>query len=77
MKIKCLVCCQIIESKNVHDRVNCECGMWTIDGKDAYHTPSEGKFIKMMDIPKYRGNIIELVKKYPNFQISEHCYIRL
>ena len=35
-KLKCLKCNDIIESKHVHDFVNCKCGAIFIDGGDDY-----------------------------------------
>ena len=38
MKIKCLICGDIIESKSVHDLVSCKCESCYIDGgKDYCH----------------------------------------
>ena len=37
MKIKCLKCNDIIESKSVHDCKRCKCGECSIDGGDVYH----------------------------------------
>ena len=38
MKIKCLLCNDIIESKNRHDLVNCNCNNCYIDGgQDYFH----------------------------------------
>ena len=38
MKIKCLLCGDIIESKSVHDLVSCKCESCYIDGgKDYLH----------------------------------------
>lgn len=36
MKIKCLKCNDIIESKNLHDCVSCKCGACSIDGGNQY-----------------------------------------
>lgn len=36
MKIKCLKCNDIIESKSVHDLQRCKCGACFIDGGDKY-----------------------------------------
>ena len=36
MKIKCLICGDIIESKSVHDLVYCKCESCHIDGGNEY-----------------------------------------
>ena len=36
MKIKCLNCYEIIESKHRHNLVNCKCGNCYIDGGQDY-----------------------------------------
>ena len=36
MKIRCLKCNDIIESKNLHDCVSCKCGACSIDGGNQY-----------------------------------------
>lgn len=36
MKIRCLKCNDIIESKHVHDLKKCKCGACFIDGGDKY-----------------------------------------
>lgn len=36
MKIKCLICGDIIESKSVHDLVSCKCESCYIDGGQDY-----------------------------------------
>ncbi len=36
MKIKCLLCGDIIESKSVHDLVSCKCESCYIDGGEDY-----------------------------------------
>lgn len=36
MKIKCLLCGDIIESKSVHDLVSCKCGLCYIDVGNYY-----------------------------------------
>ena len=36
MKIRCLKCNDIIESKHVHDLQKCKCGASFIDGGDKY-----------------------------------------
>ena len=36
MKIKCLICGDIIESKSVHNLVSCKCESCHIDGGDEY-----------------------------------------
>ncbi len=36
MKIKCLICGDIIESKSIHDLVSCKCESCYIDGSNKY-----------------------------------------
>lgn len=36
MKIRCLKCNDIIESKDLHDYVSCKCGACSIDGGNQY-----------------------------------------
>lgn len=36
MKIRCLNCNDIIESKDLHDCVSCKCGACSIDGGKQY-----------------------------------------
>ncbi len=36
MKIKCLICGDIIESKSVHDLVSCKCDSCYVDGGQDY-----------------------------------------
>lgn len=36
MKIKCLICGDVIESKSVHDLVSCQCDSCYIDGGQEY-----------------------------------------
>lgn len=36
MKIKCLICGDIIESKSVHNLVSCKCESCHIDGDNGY-----------------------------------------
>lgn len=38
MKIKCLICGDIIESKSVHDLVTCKCESCYIDGWKLLYT---------------------------------------
>ena len=49
-KIKCKHCGDIIESKNVHNFVTCQCGACSVDGGHYYirrsylHSPEEDYF---------------------------------
>ena len=36
MKIRCLKCNDIIESKDLHDCISCKCGASSIDGGNQY-----------------------------------------
>ncbi len=52
MKIKCLQCGAIIESKSVHDLVSCKCKACYIDGGSYYaHIGAKdfGKIVKILD----------------------------
>jgi hypothetical protein len=50
MKIKCLLCGDIIKSYHVHDFKHCQCGACFIDGGDEYlrcgGNPSDMEFIE-------------------------------
>ncbi len=52
MKIKCLICGDIIESKSVHDLVSCKCESCYIDGGNYYaHIGAKdfSKIVKILD----------------------------
>lgn len=52
MKIKCLICGDIIESKSVHDLVSCKCESCYIDGGSYYaHIGAKdfSKIVKILD----------------------------
>ena len=52
MKLKCLLCGDIIESKSVHDLVICKCDSCYIDGGSYYaHIGAKdfSKIVKIMD----------------------------
>ncbi len=52
MKIKCLICGDIIESKSVHDLVSCKCKSCYIDGGSYYaHIGAKdfSKIVKILD----------------------------
>lgn len=52
MKIKCLICGDIIESKSVHDLVTCKCESCYIDGGSYYaHIGAKDfrKIVKILD----------------------------
>lgn len=52
MKIKCLICGDIIESKSVHDLVTCKCESCYIDGGNYYaHIGAKdfSKIVKILD----------------------------
>jgi len=36
MKIRCIKCNDIIESKSIHNCISCKCGACSIDGGDKY-----------------------------------------
>lgn len=50
MKIKCLVCGDIIESKSVHDLVWCKCESCYIDGGNYYSHIGAKDFNKVIEI---------------------------
>lgn len=52
MKVKCLNCGDIIESKSVHNLVSCKCESCYIDGGDDYlHIGAKdfSKIVKILD----------------------------
>ena len=52
MKIKCLICGDIIESKSVHDLESCKCESCYIDGGSYYaHIGAKdfSKIVKILD----------------------------
>ena len=50
MKIKCLICGDIIESKSVHDFVSCKCESCHIDGGSDYTRIVARDFSKIVKI---------------------------
>ena len=50
MKIKCLVCGDIIESKSVHDLVCCKCESCYIDGGNYYSHIGAKDFDKVIEV---------------------------
>ena len=50
MKIKCLICEDIIESKSVHDLVTCKCESCYIDGGNYYSHIGAKDFSKVVKI---------------------------
>ena len=49
MKIRCLNCNDIIESKDLHDCVSCKCGACSIDGGKQYTRNGEDtNYIKIV-----------------------------
>ena len=59
MKIKCLVCGDIIESKSVHDLVCCKCESCYIDGGNYYSHIGAKDFDKVVEV-KDDGSEIKL-----------------
>lgn len=59
MKIKCLICGDIIESKSVHDLVSCKCEACYIDGGSDYSHIGAKDFSKVVKV-KDESNEIEL-----------------
>lgn len=62
MKIKCLICGDIIESKNVHDLVSCKCESCYIDGGNNYSHIGAKDFDKIVEI-KDDGSESKLILK--------------
>lgn len=50
MKIKCLICGDIIESKSVHDLVTCKCESCYIDGGNYYSHIGAKDFEKVVEV---------------------------
>ena len=50
MKIKCLICGDIIESKSVHDLVTCKCESCYIDGGNYYSHIGTKDFNKVFEV---------------------------
>ncbi len=50
MKMKCLICNEIIESKYRHDFVECKCGKCFVDGGKDYFRFGGEDFSKMLII---------------------------
>ena len=50
MKIKCLICGDIIESKSTHDLVSCKCESCHIDGGNDYLHFGGNDFSKILII---------------------------
>ena len=50
MKIKCLICGDIIESESVHDLVSCKCESCYIDGGKYYAHIGAKDFDKVLRI---------------------------
>lgn len=50
MKIKCLICRDIIASKSVHDLVSCQCESCYIDGGSYYSHIGAKDFSKISKI---------------------------
>lgn len=62
MKIKCLICENIIESKAVHDLVSCKCESCYIDGGSYYSHIGAKDFNKVVEI-KDDGSESKLILK--------------
>ena len=62
MKIKCLICGDIIESKSIHQLVSCKCGSCYIDGGKYYNHIGAKDFNKIIKIDE-KGNEIKGDKK--------------
>ena len=50
MKLKCLICNEVIESKYTHDFVSCKCGGCFVDGGKEYFRCGGKDFSKMLVI---------------------------
>ena len=62
VKIKCLICGDIIESKSVHDLVTCKCESCYIDGGNYYSHIGAKDFSKVFKILD-DGREVKLNKK--------------
>ena len=62
MKIKCLICGDIIESKSVHDLVSCKCESCYIDGDSDYLHVGAKDLDKVVEI-KNDGSESKLILK--------------
>ena len=58
-KAKCLKCGDVIESKHVHDYVNCKCGAISVDGGTEYLKRS-GSFSDIEDLSEYELEATDL-----------------
>ena len=73
MKLKCLICEDIIESKSIHDFVTCKCGNCNVDGGSDYFRFGGKDFSKMVIINK--DGTEQLVSDIENkrFKRKEDC----
>lgn len=62
MKIKCLICGDIIESKTLHELVSCKCDACYIDGGNDYSHIGAKDFDKVVEI-KDDGSESKLILK--------------
>lgn len=78
MKIKCLQCGDVIESKSVHDLVTCKCESCYIDGgKDYLHFGGKdfNKIIIIFDdgIEILANDQEKYKKKYTEWENGKYC----
>ena len=50
MKIKCLICGDVIETKSVHDLVTCKCESCYIDGENYIRIQGQKILIKLFGV---------------------------
>lgn len=73
MKIKCLKCNDIVESKHIHDLRRCKCGAIFIDGGDKY--TRIGGDLKYIHYIYDDGHEEEIITKMINYKTWKHRYI--
>lgn len=71
MKIKCLICNDIIESMSVHDYKKCKCGECSIDGGKEY-TRIGGDFDKIVLVDEY-GTEKPVLTEKNNLYFKNRC----
>ena len=77
MKIRCLNCNDIIESKDLHDCVSCKCGACSIDGGKQYtRIGGNFKYINCINedgteepLIKNNAKVIEPEKRFLNKEV--------
>lgn len=73
MKIRCLKCNDIIESKDLHDCVSCKCGACSIDGGNQY--ARIGGDFKYINYINEDGTEVPLIKDNTNAIKAEKRFL--